>query len=91
VIALWAARLLVVVSAALALACGGFVQHHRLGWAVVCGCGALVAFVAAIVAGDRLLGGADRAAAEAARPSLADLPCGGCGQCDGCDLRWADV
>ena len=89
-IALWVARLLVVVSAGLALACGGFTQAHRLGWAVVCGCGALVAFVAAIVAGDRLLGRADRPD-EASRPSLADLPCGGCGQCDGCDLRRADV
>lgn len=90
-IALRAGQALVASSPLLVLGCALGAKLHAA--AVVFGCagGALGALLLGIVL--CAIGGpaAGELAAEASRPSLADLPCGGCGQCDGCDLRWADV
>jgi len=95
VIALRLGRLLVLGACpALVAGCAFAAKAHLPALVLGCACGSVLALFLGLglcVAGGGSMG--ERAAEpyEQLLPSLVDLPCGGCGQCEDCDLRLADV
>jgi len=90
VIALRLGRFLVAFGPLLALGCAFAAKQHFGGPAVFgCAAGAVVAPLAGLVF--CALGVSSLGARVEERLELAPLPCGGCGQCEDCDLRLADV
>lgn len=89
-IALRLGRALVACGPLLALGCA-FAAKLRLGALAVFGCagGAVVAVLLGLLF--CALGVSSLGARAEERLEWGPLPCGGCGQCEDCDLRLADV